>query len=70
MYFLNLLIKMYDALSTDNSTMSFVLFDITFNLAETIGIVEKTKQYSDLIANQPIFFKDVFPYCKKPVTCM
>ena len=70
MYFLSLLIIISNALTTDNSTMSFFLFGITFNLAETIGIVQKTKQYLDLIANQPIFFKDVFPYCKKAVTCM
>ena len=68
MYFLSLLIKISDAFTADNSTMSFFLFGITFNLAETIGIVQKTKQYLDLIANQPIFFKGVFLYWKKAMT--
>ena len=70
MYFLSLLIKMSDALTTENSKMSFFPFGITFNLAKTIESVQKTKQYLDLIAYQPIFFKGVFLYCNKAVTCV
>ena len=43
MYFLSLLIIISDALTTDNSTMSFFLFSITFNLAETIGNCAENK---------------------------